>query len=292
MKALALVAVIFLSALGSSLAAPQISQPECAPLEVWAGQVNAETYDVAPRLQLPKALDDAHVVPLFGAGVLSWTQEDLQAANQLLTKCWTEAGKRRDAAAAGALANANRALQGLVPRVNGALQKARTDADAVGRQIAGRPDSPELDRGLEALLKANPAQPDVGPFRGLPREIADPLWRLDAQVLPFLTAADRAALLKNLGERHAAIQAAVTDTAEKSIASASADAGGMIDLMAVRQHTAAIEDAAARARIDQAAAERLKQIAEALRQAKPPVWVTPGCADLYRWSGADGAKSF
>src|SRR5260221_12463019 len=81
---------------GGALAAPQIKQPECSPLEAWGTQANAENYSVAPRLDLPKALEDAQVVPLFGVGVLVWTQEDLQAANQLLVKCYGEAGKRHD----------------------------------------------------------------------------------------------------------------------------------------------------------------------------------------------------
>jgi hypothetical protein len=273
------------------MAAPQIKQPACGALEAWGGHVNAENYSVAPRLELPKALEDAQVAPLFGTGVLSWTPEDLQAANQLLTKCYGEAGKRRDAAAAGALANANRALQGLVPRVNAALQKAKADAEALKQQIGALADSPELDRGLAALLKANPAQPDITPLRALPREIADPLWRLEGQVLPVLANTERETLFKSLGERRAAIQSGVASAAEKTIAAAPADADGMIELMAVQQRVATLEDAGAKARLEKSADDRLKQSGDALRQAKPAAWVPPSCLELYRWSAGNNATA-
>ena len=276
---------------GGAMAAPQIKQPDCSALEAWGAHVNAETYNVAPRVQLPKALEDAEVVPLFGVGVLAWTQEDLQAANQLLTKCYGEAGKRRDAAAAGALANANRALQGFVPRANAILQKAKADAEPLKQQIGALPEFPELDRGLAALLKANPAQPDVTPFRALPHEVADPLWRLESQVLPVLANSERETLFKSLGERQAAIQSGMASAAEKTIAAAPADADGMIELMAVPQHVATLDDADAKARLEKSAADRLKQTGDALRQAKPAAWVPPSCIDLYRWSGGNNANA-
>jgi len=53
---------------GGAMAAPQIKQPDCGALEAWGGHVNAETYSVAPRLELPNALEDAQVVPLFVRG--------------------------------------------------------------------------------------------------------------------------------------------------------------------------------------------------------------------------------
>jgi hypothetical protein len=276
---------------GAALAAPQIKQPACAALEAWGAHVNAETYNVAPRLALPKALEDAQVVPLFGVGVLAWTPEDLQAANRLLTQCYGEAGKRRDAAAAGALVNANRALQGLVPRTNAVLQKAKADAEPLVKQIAGLPDSPELDRGLAAVLKINPAQPDITPFRTLPHEVADPLWRLASQVLPVLANTERETLFKMLSERHVAIQSNMASAAEKTIAAAPADADGMIQLIAVTQRVAALDDAAARTRLVQSAGDRLKQIGDTLRQAKPPAWVPPSCVELYRWSSGTNATA-
>jgi len=291
MRGISVAVGIILVQTGAALAAPQIQQPACGALEAWGAHVNAEAYNVAPRVALPKAFEDAQVVPLFGIGVLAWTSEDLQAANQLLTKCFAEAGKRRDGAAQGALANANRALQGLVPRTNATLQKAKADADALKQQIAGMPDSPELDRGLTALLKVNAAQPDVTPFRTLPREIGDPLWRLASQVLPVLASADAEALLKALGERHEAIQSGIASAADKTIATASADADGMIQLIAAQQSVAALDDAAARSRLQESAGDRLKQIADALRQATPPAWIPPSCVELYRWSAAANANA-
>jgi hypothetical protein len=282
---------IILVQTGAALAAPGITQPACGALEAWGAHVNADAYNVAPRLTLPKAFEDTQVVPLFGLGVLAWTPEDLQAANQLLTKCYGEAGKRRDGAAAGALANANRALQGLVPRTNAALQKAKADAEPLKQQIAGLPDTPELDRGLATLLKVNPAQPDITPFRALPQGIADPLWRLASQVLPVLENGERETLFKSLGERRAAIQSGMASTAESTIASAPADADGMIQLIGVMPRVAALYDTAARTRLAQSASDRLKQINDTLRQAKPPVWVPPSCIDLYRWSSSNNATA-
>jgi hypothetical protein len=197
-------------------------------------------------------------------------------------QCYGEAGKRRDAAAAGALSNANRGLQGYLPRVNAALQKANTDAGALMQQIAALPDSANLDRGLEALIRTNPMQPDVTPYRGLPREIGDPIWRLASQVFPVMSDADRATLLKTVADRHASIQAGIISAAEKSVAGAAADSGGMIDLMAVRAQVGAVEDASVKARLEQSADNRLKQIGDTLRQAKPAVWVPPSCLELYR----------
>lgn len=292
MRGILLIVIVALGgSFANALAAPKIQQPACPALKSWAAQVNAETFNVAPRLQLPKAFDDTHMIPLFGASVLTWTPEDLSSANQALTQCYAEAGKRRDAAAAGALANANRSLQGILPRVNAVLLKAKTDADALAQQIAALPDSPNLDRGLAALLRTNPAQPDVTPYRGLPREIGDPLWRLASQVFPVMSDADRAALLKTVADRHASIQSGITNAAEKSVAGASADASGMIDLMTARAQVAAIDDDAIKTQIEQSADGRLKQIGDALRQAKPAVWVPPSCLDLYRWSGGDQANA-
>ena len=288
MRGMWLAAALSLSA-SAALAAPQIKQPDCAALEAWGAHVNSENFKVAPRLELPKALDDSQVTPLFGASVLVWTPEDLRSANQVLTKCYGEAGKRRDAAAASALANANRALQGLVPRVNAALRKATADAQAVKQQIAALPDSIELDRGLTATLKMNPAQPDVAPLRPLPHEIADPLGRLAAQVLPMLATTEREGLFKALAERHAAIQSGLVGKAEQDIAGAPATADGMLALMKIEETVAALDDAGAKTRLEKSAADRVQEIGNTLRQTKPAVWVPPDCLGLYRWAGANDA---
>ncbi len=236
-RILLMVVVALACSFGTAFAAPKIQQPACAALEAWAAQVNAETFNVAPRLQLPKAFDDSRMIPLFGASVLSWTPEDLSSANQTLTQCYAEAGKRRDAAAAGALANANRSLQGLLPRVNATLQKAKTDADGLAQQIAALPDSPNLDRGLAALLRSNPAQPDVTPYRGLPREIGDPavascIAGVPGDDVDGDRSSDAAGRLSPTGTRRFRHGSAVSRT--NPWQRLPADASGMIDLMAVR----------------------------------------------------------
>ena len=289
MRRFLLTAITALALPAAAQAAPQIKQPGCDAMAAWGSHVNAENYNVAPRLQLPKALEDAQVVPLFGVSVLDWTQEDLQAANQLLTKCWNEARAHRDGAAVTALANANRALQGLVPRVDAALHKAKADAEPLEQKIAGLPDSADLDRGLAALLKIDPVRPDAAPFQTLPREIADPLWRLATQVLPVLANGERGRLFKSLGERHAKMQSGIAAAAEKSIASAPEDADGVIALIAAARQVAAVDDANARARLLKTAGEKAQKVRGMLRQAKPAAWVPPDCLDLYRWSSAPNA---
>jgi hypothetical protein len=91
--------------------------------------------------------------------------------------CYQDAGKRRDQASAGAQANATRALLGLLPRINAALQKAGIDADTIRKELDATPASAELARGIDILLKENPGQPDLNAVRSLPREVADPIWR-------------------------------------------------------------------------------------------------------------------
>jgi hypothetical protein len=289
MKGLLFAAILTIALPTAALAAPQIKQPQCSALETWGARVNGELVNVAPRVQLPKALGDAEVVPLFGVSVLDWTQEDLQAANQVLTKCWNDARAHRDGAAANAFVNGNRALQGWVPRVNGILRKAKADAAPLEQAIAKLPDSPDLDRGLEAVLKLDLARPDFAPFRTLPREIADPVSRLAAQVLPVLANGDREKLFQSLGARHAGMQAAMTSAAAKSIAAAPENADGLIALIAVRRQVSALDDAGARTRLLKSADEKAQKIRGALRQAKPAQWVPPDCVDLYRWSSAPDA---
>lgn len=275
---------------GQALAAPQIRVPACDVITLWAARVTNDSYNVAPRMALPKAFQDADLVPVFGVSALAWKQDDIQAASQALVTCYQDAAKRRDQAAAGALANANRALLGLLPRVNAALQKARTDADTIGKELDAMPASAELGRGIDILLKENPGQPDLNAVRGLPRNIADPIWRL-AQVVMNLSDADRAALWQALDKRRTAIEASLTDDATKQIAAASGDADGLITLTDLRLRVAAFGDPDKKAKLLHAIDERAKTIRDALQQAKPPVWVPPSCLELYRWSGAPGAAT-
>jgi hypothetical protein len=287
---LLVVAAVLLPA-GAALGAAQIKAPACDALTAWAGKVNMQdTFAVAPQLTLPKAFQDSELVPVFGAAALTWTQEDQQTANQALVACYQEAGKRRDQAAAGALANANRALQGLLPRVNAAIQKSRTDSETFKKQIDGLPDTPELGRALETLIKGNPAAPDGNQFRALPREVAEPSWRLAQSVLT-LPNGERETLYKALGERGNSIQAGLINKAESAIAAAPDDAGGVLALMEARQRVAALTDPAARARLAKSADEKAQKARETLRQAKPATWVPPACLDLYRWSGAPGGTA-
>ncbi len=290
MRKFAWIAAIAAFPLGVASAAPQIKVPACDVITAWAAQVNNDSYNVAPRITLPKAFQDADLVPVFGVPALAWSQDDIQAASQALVACYQDAGKRRDQASAGALANANRALLGLLPRTNAALQKAKTDSDAIGKELDAMPASADLGRGIDILTKGNPGQPDLGAVRSLPREIADPIWRL-AQAVMNLSDADRAVLWQTLEARRKSIDAGLIDDATKQIAAAQSDAGGLIALTELRLRVAAFGDADAKTKLIQAIDSRAKTIRDALRQTKPAVWVPPTCLDLYRWSSAPGAAT-
>jgi hypothetical protein len=288
MRKLLWLAAILAFPSGIAAAAPQIKVPACDIITIWAAKVNTDSYNVAPRISLPKAFQDADLVPVFGVPALAWSQDDIQAASQALVACYQDAGKRRDQASAAALANANRALLGLLPRTNAALQKAKTDADTITKELDAMPASAELDRGMDILLKENPGQPDLSAVRSLPREVSDPVWKL-SQVVMNLSDGDRAALWQALQERRKMIESSLTDDATKQIATATGDAAGLITLTDIRLRVAAFGDPDAKAKLIQGIDNRAKTIRDTLRQAKPVVWVPPTCLELYRWSAAPSA---
>jgi hypothetical protein len=288
-KALLVLWAVLLIPIGTATAAVQVKLPDCGAIDLWSARVNVtDTYNVAPKLPLPKAFQDAELVPVFGISVLAWNQEDVQAVSRSLVTCYQEANKNHDATTAGALANANRALLGLVPRTNAALQKAKSDAAAAKQQIDALPDSAELGSAIEILLHANPAAPDINAYRAIPRPVGEPIWRLALAVLN-LADSDREPLYKALGERGGKIQAGMSGEAEKAIAAAPENAAGVIALMEVRQKALGIGDADIRVKLTKSADDRAQHIRDALRQAKPALWVPPSCLELYRWSGAPNA---
>ena len=110
MKRLVLLAAALLLPAAAASAAPQVTLLACDAINAWSARVNmTDTYNVAPKLTLPKAFQDANLVPVFGIPVLSWAQEDVQVVSAALVKCYQDAGERHDAPAAAALATANRA---------------------------------------------------------------------------------------------------------------------------------------------------------------------------------------
>jgi hypothetical protein len=264
-------------------AEPAIKLPSCEPIDFWAAQVNLmDTFNVAPKLTLPKAFQDAYLVPLFGVPAAAWTTYDVQAASQVLMACYQEAGKRRNQIDASALTNANRALVGLLPRTNDALRKARSDADTIRKDLDALPPSAELGRGIDSLVKANPAAPDLNIIRGLPRPVADPIWRL-AQVELTLSDADRDSLWTALGERRRAMETSLAEDAAKRIVAASSDAAGVMALMDIHRRVEAMSDTDARAKLIHDADDKAATIRDTLRQAKLPSWTPPSCLELYRW---------
>lgn len=283
------IAAALLLPIGSANAAVQVKLPACDAINAWSARVNAtDTYNVAPKLALPKAFQDSDLVPVFGVPVLAWAQEDVQAVSAGLVKCYQEAGARKDTAAVTALANANRALLGLVPATNAALKKAKTDTDAAKQQIDALPDSAELGSAIEILRHANPAAPDPNAYRGIPQPITAAIWRV-AVAAVYLADTERAPLYQALGDRDSKIQAALSGDADKAIAAATPDAAGIIAAMQVRQKVDAIGDPDARARLAKSANDKAQQIRDTLRQTKPAVFVPPSCLDLYRWSSAPNA---
>src|SRR5579862_7554565 len=179
---LGVVAAALMLAASGALAAPQVKPADCATINAWAASVNAtDTYPVAPRFSFPKAFQDTNLAPVFGVPVLSWTQEDVQAASAALVKCYQEAGARHDNAAVTALANANRVL-GSIAAPNNFMARAKTDTATVKQQIDALPDSADLSNALAILIHANPATPDPNAYRAIPHPIVDTVWHL-AQVV-------------------------------------------------------------------------------------------------------------
>jgi hypothetical protein len=288
MRRILFIALVLLSAVDTARAAVQVKLPGCDAINAWAfGVIATDTYNIAPRLTLPKAFQDQTLLPVFGVPVVAWAPEDVQAVAAALVKCYQEAGAAKNTAAVTALANANRAV-GAVPGTNAALKKAKADADATKQQIDAMPDSSDLGNAIEVLLHANPAAPDGNAYRGIAQPITAVFWRL-ANVALTLADTDRAPLYQALGDRDSKIQAGLTGDAQKAIAAATPDDAGIIAVMQARQNIATISDADTRARLFKSADDKTQQTRDALRQAKPAVWVAPSCLELYRWSSAPNA---
>lgn len=288
--ALATTLATFLAPAGMALAAgAEMKLPPCDGLVAWGKSINPhETYNVAPRIAVPRALEEPGFSGLFGLPALAWTQQDFAAAKKGVGACYWQARKRRDRASVGALVAAGRALDRQLPYVIAKLQRSKAAAEAAKKTIDALPDSPELGSGIEILVKGNPAAPDMNPLRGLPRNIAEAVYHL-ARIVPDLADGERETMFEELAARRTKIEAAVTDTAEKAIAAAPADADGILALMEERPKLDDIADAATRARLGDQLEQRIKQVRDALHQAKPAVWIPPECMDLYRWANAPGA---
>ena len=277
---------------GTALAATKLEIPACdAGLNAWAASVNPnQTYNIAPSLLLPMALGDDAVVPVFGAGVLSWSSEDIKAVSAALVACYQAAGKRRDAPTMNTLKTANAAVAGTLAKTAAWLDRVRAEVVKQKAAIDALPNSIELDKALGALVDADPAKPNLEPTRGLPNEINAPVWAI-AKVLPTMPDAEREALMTSLSERRTAIQAGSAGDIGNVVATAPSTADGVIAIMEARQGIARTTKNEALTAADEAAAARADEIRASLRQAQPATWIPPDCADLYRWSGADGARS-
>jgi len=273
-----------------AVAAPQITLPACDTLKAWSATVvPTDTFTVAPALPLPKALADEALLPVFDVTALSWTSEDIKAASGALVLCYREAKKAGDKPSMDALGVANAAIAKTLGQTLAAVAKARQAVDSQRPAIAGLPDTAELDRGLAALIDADPAKPNLQAAVGLPREIVGPLVYI-AKFLPYLPDGDRQHLMAELADRRTAIQAAAGQALGGEVAAAPATADGVIGLLKVRQRIAAMVASDALAAIDGQAATRAEEIRAGLRQATPPGWVPPDCVELYRWSGAADAR--
>jgi hypothetical protein len=285
------VVAVMLAAGAAAMAAPQVTVPACDGLTAWAATVNpTDTYTVAPALPLPKALADEALLPVFGVTALAWTGEDIKAASGAMVVCYREAKGRGDKPAMDALGVANAVVAKTLARTLAAVAKARGAIEPQRAAIAALPDTPELDRGLGALVGTDPAAPNLQAAAGVPREIIGPLAYI-AKFLPYLPDGDRDQLFAELTERRTTIQAATSQALDAEIAAAPADADGVIALLQVRQRIAAMAGSDALAAVDGKAAARVAEIQTALRQATPAAWVPPDCSELYGWSGAAEAQT-
>jgi hypothetical protein len=273
-----------------AMAAPQITVPACDGLTTWAATVDpADTYAVAPALPLPKALADEALLPVFGVTALAWTAEDIKAASGAMVACYKEAKGRGDKPAMDALGVANAVVAKTLGKTLAAVAKARGAVESQRPPIAALPDTAELDRGLAALVGTDPAAPNLQAAAGVPREVIGPLAYI-AKFLPYLPDGDRDQLFAELSDRRTAIQTATSQALDAEIATAPADADGVIALLQVRQRIAGMAAGEATAAVDGKAAARIAEIQAVLRQATPAAWVPPDCTDLYRWSGGADAQ--
>ncbi len=290
MRRILAIGAALLTSSGVAAAAVQVKPPACDAINAWAaGVVATDTYNVAPKLTLPKAFQDTQLVPVFGVPVLAWAPEDQQAVSAALVKCYQEAGVRKDAAAVAALANANRYV-GTVSPTNAALKKAQTDTAAAKQTIDALPDSADLANAIDILEHANPAAPDPNAYRGIAQPVTAAVWRV-AVAGVYLGDTDRAPLYQTLAARGAMIETGLTNDANAGIAAATPDAAGILAVMQARQKFSAIGDAATRTGLYKTADDKAQQIRDSLHQAKPAVWVPPSCLDLYRWSSAPNAST-
>lgn len=273
-----------------ALAAPQIAVPDCPMLTAWAATVDPnDTYAIAPALPLPRALADEALLPVFGIGALAWTSEDVKAASGGLTACARTAKQQGDKPAMDALGAANAVIAKTLGRTLAAMAKAGKTVETQRAAIDALQDSPELDRALGVLVGVDPAKPNLQAAAGLPREITGPIGAI-AKALPHLHDGDREALFAELAGRRTAMQAAMSGSLGDEIAAAAETADGVVALLQIRQRIATMAASEAIAARDQEAADRTDAIRTALRQASPALWVAPDCLDLYRWSGAEGAR--
>ncbi|MGD9537288.1 MAG: hypothetical protein AB7P52_05960 [Alphaproteobacteria bacterium] len=266
-----------------------IATPDCATFGAWAAAIDAEdTYNVAPKLTLPRALEDARLLPVFGVSALDWTKEDVGAAGTLIKTCGAEAKKAGDATQMQAMKSAGWLLGKALPKAQGTIGKASADAEAQKAALVALPDSAALAKGIGALLALDPAAPDAKALGSPPREIGSPLARL-AKDLVALPDATRETLFAALAERRDAILNGLAAAVTGAIDTAPADADGVLAIMAARQGLAGAGPSAQLDAAMPASEGRMAAIRDSLRAAAPPQWVPPACTDLYRWSGAEGA---
>ena len=266
---------------GAPPAFAAVTVPGCDGLLAWSSTVdlNDKSFAVTPALKLPGALADDKLTAAFGAPLLAWEAADTKAAAQALSVCSKEAKKARDAGAVAAYGAGYNAVAKQIPYVLKVVEKARANAATYMAAIDELPDSPDLDRGLRAVLEGQPGAPDRAAFQGLPREISDPTYRLAAET-GMLPAADRTPMTATLADRRQRIQASIGGEARQQVAAASADAAGIFALMELQRQGAGVDPAT-----DAAIVDRAEEIRAGLRAATPAQWVPPACADLYAWAG-------
>jgi hypothetical protein len=288
-RAACLLLLVLAPLLGARAANAAITTPDCAALGAWAATIDAEdTYNVAPQLALPKALADERLLPVFGVSALDWTRDDVGAAGQAIKACGAAAKKAGDAAQMQALKSAGWLLGKALPQTQGAIAKAAADADKQKAALDALPDSAELAKAIGALVTLDSVAPDAKALGSPPREIGTPLARL-VKDLAWLPDDKRRALFAALEQRRGPILDGLAAALDAAMDARPEDADGVLAIMAARQALAA---AGPSGRLDAAlplTEQRMAEIREGLRTAQPPRWVPPACADVYRWSGAEGA---
>ncbi len=252
----------------SAAASAELLQPECAILERWAQDFSAEHQgQLSRRAQQPITFQDGALESHFGQPLPEWERDDFRSAHRLLSACSKEARRRRDHDTSNQL----QALRNAINAQEGALREsrqARERATAAVQTLTAGPDSQALANTLVIAQAALKGEEVRGQMRSLPYEQQRQILQLST-ASPHLLQEDSAALSAQLGERQAAVEAAIQaeeqeavaqlQTASEDLATLPDTAEGLQALDRLHQHPALAQAPEAEARAFRSALQQRRE---------------------------------